>query len=62
MANYDITRAPHYLPASAGLFGTFVTLYTDWSERRATRAALMQLSDRELDDIGLTRGEVESSR
>jgi uncharacterized protein YjiS (DUF1127 family) len=30
-----------------------------WNERRATRNALSQLSDRELDDIGLTRGDID---
>ncbi len=31
----------------------------DWNDRRVTRKALSRLSDRELDDIGLCRGDVE---
>ena len=30
-----------------------------WNDARATRAALGKLSDRELDDIGLCRGDIE---
>ena len=30
-----------------------------WNDRRVTRKALSKLSDRELDDIGLCRGDVE---
>lgn len=38
-----------------GLFARFM----DWRDRRATKAALEALSNRELDDIGLTRGDLE---
>lgn len=31
----------------------------DWNERRSTRAALNRLSDRELADIGLSRGDID---
>lgn len=48
--------------ASAG-FGGFVTRVYDtllsWNERRVTRNALSQLSDRELEDIGLSRGDID---
>lgn len=30
-----------------------------WNDARVTRAALSKLSDRELDDIGLCRGDIE---
>ncbi len=30
-----------------------------WNDARVTRAALGKLSDRELDDIGLCRGDIE---
>ncbi|WP_430736727.1 DUF1127 domain-containing protein [Roseicyclus salinarum] len=30
-----------------------------WNDARVTRRALWQLSDRELDDLGLTRGDIE---
>ncbi len=32
---------------------------TDWQERRVTRIMLERLTDRELDDIGLTRWDVQ---
>ncbi|MEH6835038.1 MULTISPECIES: DUF1127 domain-containing protein [Falsihalocynthiibacter] len=41
--------------ALATLFGTFA----DWNDTRATRNALRKLSDRELDDIGLCRQDIE---
>lgn len=31
----------------------------NWNDRRMTRNALGKLSDRELDDIGLCRGDIE---
>jgi uncharacterized protein YjiS (DUF1127 family) len=31
-----------------------------WNDARATRSALGKLSDRELDDIGLCRGDIET--
>ncbi|HHS88877.1 MAG TPA: DUF1127 domain-containing protein [Rhodobacteraceae bacterium] len=32
----------------------------EWNDVRATRAALRKLSDRELEDIGLNRGDIET--
>ncbi|WP_166417337.1 DUF1127 domain-containing protein [Cochlodiniinecator piscidefendens] len=48
---------------SFGIFATarqsiFATL-TKWNEARLTRNALTSLSDRELSDIGLSRGDIE---
>ena len=61
MAAIDIRR-PHF--ATAGLFGKtlakFTAAYTTWNDSRTTRSALSQLTDRELDDIGLTRGDIET--
>ncbi|GGO58738.1 Uncharacterized conserved protein YjiS, DUF1127 family [Roseovarius pacificus] len=31
-----------------------------WNDARVTRAALSQLTDRELDDIGLSRSDIQS--
>lgn len=39
---------------------TLVAAYTDWKDKRATRAALSALSDRELDDIGLSRADLDA--
>ncbi|MFN0115676.1 MAG: DUF1127 domain-containing protein [Paracoccaceae bacterium] len=39
----------------AGAFAAFAA----WNDARVTRKALHKLSDRELDDIGLSRGDIE---
>ncbi|MFN3276932.1 MAG: DUF1127 domain-containing protein [Paracoccus hibiscisoli] len=36
-----------------------VSLVASWRETRVTRRELSRLSDRELDDIGLCRGDIE---
>ena len=33
--------------------------FSNWNSRRATRRALARLSDHELADIGLTRGDID---
>jgi len=49
--------------ASHGVIGQVIanTLGTllAWNEERRTRAALNRLSDRELEDIGICRGDIE---
>ena len=62
MAVYDF-RAPR----AAGRFGAWFQLplaalfgaMVDWSEARAARRAFSGLSARELDDIGLSRGDID---
>lgn len=54
-------------PVADGVFGgvsglSFTSLWasiTAWNDRRSTRNELMKLSDRELDDIGLSRGDID---
>lgn len=62
MAAFDTSR-PTYAAANKG-FGAFATslisVFAAWNDARKTRAALSQLSDHELDDIGLTRGDISS--
>jgi uncharacterized protein YjiS (DUF1127 family) len=63
MAAYDTTRPAPFGAISIFRFVQFfadalVTLGT-WNDARVTRNALGKLSDRELDDIGLCRGDVE---
>lgn len=36
-----------------------VSMISDWNDARVTRKALSGLTDRELDDIGLTRGDID---
>lgn len=59
MAVIDSTRSPVFTSGSAGLLGRVLGAVVAWNERRVTRKALSQLSDRELDDIGLSRGDID---
>ncbi|MCA0939144.1 DUF1127 domain-containing protein [Yangia mangrovi] len=45
-------------PRSAGLFATLFGMVAEWNDARLTRKSLMALTDRELDDIGLTRADI----
>ena len=63
MAAFDYSRAP---AASTGFFtrlgAQFSTIFGQfeaWRDAQATRRALGELSDRELDDIGLVRGDID---
>ncbi|MEH7830166.1 DUF1127 domain-containing protein [Gemmobacter denitrificans] len=63
MAAYDTTRtAPfgaistyRFIQFVSGIFGGLAA----WNDARVTRNALAKLSDRELDDIGLCRGDID---
>ncbi len=64
MAAYETTR-----PAPLGAITTFHLVQSawtlihhlrDWNDARQTRHALDKLSDRELEDIGLCRGDIDS--
>ena len=64
MAAYETNR-----PVAAGalnggrisaVFLNFVAGFGTWNDARVTRNALGRLSDRELDDIGLCRGDIEA--
>lgn len=41
-------------------FGSIFAAVSAWNDARITRKALSRLSDRELDDIGLCRGDIET--
>lgn len=63
MAALEYTRAAH---GAGGLFGRVGTVCNSaisaimaWNDTRTTRNALASLSDRELDDIGLVRGDID---
>ncbi len=53
---------PHSRGLTHGRFTKFfadtVNLLTAWNTARITRKELSRLSDRELEDIGLTRGDI----
>ncbi len=40
-------------------FGDFFATLAAWNDKRITRRELSQLSDRELDDIGLSRADID---
>lgn len=60
MAVLDTRTAPS---AGGTSFGRavlrLVAAISDWRDERATRIALSRLTDRELDDIGLSRGDID---
>lgn len=59
MAAIDTTRSTTLRTAPLGLsFSRFVAAFSAWNDARATRNALSALTDRELDDIGLTRADI----
>ena len=58
MTAIDNTRAASGHSFSATLFGFFDTV-SAWNSARMTRKTLAALSDRQLDDIGLCRGDIE---
>ncbi|KPQ07967.1 MAG: putative conserved small protein [Rhodobacteraceae bacterium HLUCCA12] len=41
-------------------FGDFFAAIAAWNDRRITRRELSKLSDRELDDIGLCRADIDT--
>ena len=61
MTMLDITRpAMTWLGQLAGFPQALYAAVADWRARTATRNALRRLTDRELEDIGLDRWDVEA--
>jgi len=64
MATFDITRTTYGSATFAGriaaFFGNISASLIAWNDARVTRNALNALTDRELDDIGLIRGDIDS--
>lgn len=63
MSTYDVNR--HYATAhTANRLGYFLvsamSMLSAWNDARLTRKSLANLTDRELSDIGLTRGEIDT--
>ncbi len=63
MAAFDTARTTY---GTTGLIGRIGTIYTaaaatvaQWNDTRVTRNSLSVLTDRELTDIGLCRGDIE---
>ncbi|MCG7493224.1 DUF1127 domain-containing protein [Thalassobius sp. Cn5-15] len=70
MAVYENTRTQYQAGAMASLIArtAFVAVnglthmretFSTWNEARITRKALSHLSDRELDDIGMVRADID---
>ena len=63
MAAIDTTRS-YGFESFAGRIGAkianFYGVFSAWNDARVTRNALSGLSDRELDDIGLVRGDIDT--
>lgn len=62
MAFYDNARIAHGLGFATRIstvFTSMIEALTAWNDARVTRKALAQLSDRELEDIGLCRGDID---
>ncbi|MDO6726550.1 MAG: DUF1127 domain-containing protein [Cognatishimia sp.] len=61
MAAFETTRVQTAFAGRVGLsFASLFAAVLAWNEARRTRSALSQLSDRELLDIGLVRGDIHS--
>lgn len=63
MALLDFTRSPSRSVAAADRYHSFVSTsiaaFAAWNDTRRTRDSLNQLSAHELEDIGLSRGDVD---
>ncbi|GAB1479398.1 DUF1127 domain-containing protein [Paracoccaceae bacterium] len=63
MAAYETTRTAPFGAISIFRFvqslSEVTARFAAWNDARVTRKALTKLSDRELDDIGLCRGDIE---
>lgn len=63
MAAYETTRTAPFGAISIFRAVQFISnafiAFSNWNDARVTRNALSKLSDRELDDIGLCRGDIE---
>ncbi|MCM2560583.1 DUF1127 domain-containing protein [Lutimaribacter sp. EGI FJ00015] len=62
MAVFDAHRPAAFgtTPRRGNLFSRLVAAVAAWNDARVTRNALNKLSDRELDDIGLCRGDIDT--
>lgn len=57
--HYTNARSASAFDGAQDLIAHLTASLAHWDQARRTRAALSKLSDRELDDIGLTRGDIE---
>jgi uncharacterized protein YjiS (DUF1127 family) len=64
MAAFDTTRTTYGTASAVNRFFAFISDATAsviaWNDARVTRNVLSSLSDRELEDIGLIRGDIDA--
>ncbi|MEL7281644.1 MAG: DUF1127 domain-containing protein [Pseudomonadota bacterium] len=53
------TRSGTDIGGGTGVLSNLIAAFNAWNDARITRKALAQLSDRELEDIGLVRGDID---
>lgn len=59
MAVIDNTRSAYVSNSGFAPLTNLFSAFAAWNDARQTRKALGSLTDRELDDIGLCRGDIE---
>ena len=64
MAFFDNTRTTYATASAANRFfafaGSLIAKIVAWNDARVTRNALSGLTDRELEDIGLSRADIDA--
>ncbi|MEM0949459.1 MAG: DUF1127 domain-containing protein [Pseudomonadota bacterium] len=60
MATYDLPRMQTGGNTFGNRLSALYTTFLSWNDARATRRALSKLSDHELEDIGLVRGDIDT--
>ena len=60
MAVIDNTRSAYVSNGGFSALVNFFAGFSAWKDERQTRKALNNLSDRELEDIGLCRGDIDN--
>lgn len=59
MAAFDTSRPYAVAPRFEAFLSGLVGMVISWNDARIIRAELNRLSDQELDDIGLARGDID---
>lgn len=59
MASFDTTRpSASFAGGLDNIFGNLLAAFVDWNTNRSVRRELLNMTDRELDDIGLNRADI----
>ena len=56
---YTNSRSANAMIGAQDFYAQMVSAVTNWNEAKRTRNALNKLSDAQLEDIGLARGDIE---